>query len=173
MASRHRLLLNGVEHTVVVDEAGGRTTVAVDDAPPLEVDATTSGLPGLFSLLIDGQPATAYVSRRGSGFEVTVGGRAFQVEPATARGRRGPIGGLEDPLGKVTAPLAGVVVEVHVQVGEAIAVGQPLLVLEAMKMQNEVQAPHAGTVTAVHFAKGDRAEKGAVLVEYEPAEAEA
>ena len=173
MASRHRFLVDGREHSVVVDEVDGRTTVAVDDDAAVEVDATTSGLPGLFSLLVDGMPCNAFVSRRRGGFEVTVGGRRFTVEPAAgSTRRRGPVGGLEDPPGKVSAPLAGVVVEVHVRVGDEIEVGQALLVIEAMKMQNELQAPLAGTVTAVHFGAGDRVEKGEVVVEYDPAEAE-
>ncbi|MEE8336619.1 MAG: biotin/lipoyl-containing protein [Dehalococcoidia bacterium] len=172
MASRHRFLVDGREHIVVVDQVDGRTTVAVDGDDAVEVDATTSGLPGLFSLLVDGSPSNAFVSRRGGGFEVTVGGRRFTVEPAAGSSRRrGPVGGLEDPPGEVSAPLAGVVVEVHVQVGDEIEVGQALVVIEAMKMQNELQAPLAGTVTAVHVGVGDRVEKGAVLVEYDPAEA--
>ena len=173
MASRHRFLLEGREHTVVIDERDGRTMVTIDDGEPLEVDATTSGLPGTLSLMVGGRPADAYVSRRGQGFAVTVGGRQFLVEPAAAASRqRSAVGGLDDPPGTVTAPLAGVVVEVHVQVGDEIEVGQSLLVLEAMKMQNEIHAPHAGTVTAVHFAAGERAEQGELLVEYEPAESE-
>ena len=172
MASRHRFLVDGREHTVVVDEVDGRTTVAVDGDDAVEVDATISGLPGLFSLLVDGSPSHAFVSRRGGGFEVTVEGRRFTVEPAAGSSRRrGPVGGLEDPPGEVSAPLAGVVVEVHVQVGDEIEVGQALVVIEAMKMQNELQAPLAGTVTAVHAGVGERVEKGAVLIEYDPAEA--
>lgn len=174
MASRHRFLIDGTEHSVVVDESNGLFTVAVDDGEPLQVDVTNSGLPGLFSLLLDGQPSQAFVSRRGAGFEVTTGGRRFAVEAATVgRGRRGPVGGLEDPLGKVSAPLGGVVIEVHVKVGDTIAVGDPLMVIEAMKMQNEVQAAHAGTVTALHYGKGDRVDqKGDLLLEYDPAESD-
>ena len=172
MASRHRFLVDGREHTVVIDRSAkdGRITATVDDGEPLVVDATISGLPGLFSLLLEDEPSTAYVSRRGSGFEVTVGGRRFAIEPAAAARQRGPLGGLEDSPGKVTAPLAGVVVEVHVAVGEEIEAGQPLLVIEAMKMQNEIQAPLAGTVAAVHVGDGERVEQGALLLEYEPAE---
>ena len=174
MASRHRFLIDGTEHSVVVEESDGLFSVAVDDADPQQVDFTSSGLPGLFSLLVDGEPSQAFVSRRGAGFEVTTGGRRFAVEAATAaRGRRGPVGGLEDPIGKVTAPLGGVVIEVHVKVGDAIASGDPLMVIEAMKMQNEVQAPHPGTVTAIHFGEGDRVDsKGDLLLEYDADESD-
>jgi pyruvate carboxylase subunit B len=174
MASRHRFLIDGTEHSVVVEESDGLFSVAVDDADPRQVDLTNSGLPGLFSLLIDGEPSQAFVSRRGAGFEVTTGGRRFKVEAATAaRGRRSPVGGLEDPIGTVTAPLGGVVIEVHVKVGDTIATGDPLMVIEAMKMQNEVQAPHPGTVTAIHIGAGDRVDaKGDLLLEYDADETE-
>ena len=167
MASRHRFVVNGRERTVVIDDASDRTTVAIDDGEPIEVDATTSGVPGWFSLVIGGTPARAHVLRRGQGFEVAVGGRRFEVLPATAGGRgRGVIGGADDPVGKVTAPLAGVVVSVDVAVGDQIEPGQLLCTLEAMKMQNEVHATRAGAITAVHCTQGARVERGELLIEY-------
>jgi biotin carboxyl carrier protein len=168
MASRHRFVVNGRERTVVVDEVSGRTTVAIDDGEPVEVDATTSGLPGGFSLVIDGAPSRAHVLRRAQGFEVAVDGRRFEVLPAGAAARgRGVIGGADDPLGKVTAPLAGVVVSVSVAVGDRIDSGQLLLTLEAMKMQNEVHATRTGVVTAVLCEQGGRVERGEVVLEYD------
>lgn len=173
MATRHRLLVDGNEHTVVVDEVAGSTIVTVDEDDPIAVDVTSSGVPGTFSLVINGRPRQAYVSRRGPGFEVTVDGRRFGVGPATGGGRqRGALGGKDRP-GEVTAPLAGVVVDVRVAVGDAIHAGQTLLVIEAMKMQNEIQAPLDGVVTAIHCEQGGRAEQGALVLEYEPDGAEA
>ena len=170
MATRHRFVLGGNEHTVVVDEAAGRVTVKIDDGDPIEVDATTAGLPGEFSLLVGGRPQRAYVSRRGQGFEVLVDGRRFVLEAGGGAGRgRTPLGAKDRP-GEITAPLAGVVVDVRVAVGDHIEAGQTVVVVEAMKMQNEVQAPHAGTVTAVRCEVGSRAEQGALLVSYDPAE---
>ena len=170
MATRHRFLIAGRERTVVVDDAGGRLTVAIDDGDPIEVDAASSGLPGVASLLIGGRPHSAYVARRGAGYEVVVEGRRFQVAPAVGGRRRGAIGGKDAP-GQVTAPLAGVVVAVRVEVGDVVEAGQPLLVIEAMKMQNEIQCPQAGTVTAVHCQAGARVEQGALVIEYTPAAA--
>ncbi len=173
MATRHRLLLDGEERTVVVDEAGDQVTVTVGEGDALSVDVTSSGIPGTFSLVIDGRPVQAYVTRRGQGFEVTVDGRRFLVGPATGGGRqRGALGGKDRP-GEVTAPLAGVVVDVRVAVGEKITAGQTLLVIEAMKMQNEIQSPHDGTVKAIHCEKGGRVEQGALVLEYDLDGAEA
>jgi len=171
MAPRHRVELNGETRTLVVDEQDGQTRVTIDDNDPIVTDATLSGIPGLVSMVIDGRPTRAYVARDGRDFRVTVGDRTFHIAAAGGSKRgRSALGGATDPLGTITAPLAGVLVEVRVAVGDQIEEGQAVLVVEAMKMQNEVQAPHAGTVTKVHHAAGDRVEKGVVLLEYDPAE---
>jgi pyruvate carboxylase subunit B len=58
-------------------------------------------------------------------------------------------------------------VRVNVQVGEQVSAGQGLVVMEAMKMENELRAPAPGTVKAVHAAPAMAVEKGAILVELE------
>jgi biotin carboxyl carrier protein len=168
MASRHRFQLGDANHVVVVDEVAGGLAVTIDDAPPILVDATAAGVPGLISMIVDQRPSRAYVSRQGQGYRVTVEGRSFDVTPVGAGGRqRGAVGGASDPPGKVSAPLAGVVMEVRVAVGDTVTTGQSLVVIEAMKMQNEVQAPRPGTVTAIRCEKGGRVERGELLVEYD------
>ena len=67
--------------------------------------------------------------------------------------------------GDVTTAMPGNIVEVLVQVGDAVAAGQAVLVTEAMKMETEVHANIAGTVQAVHVVKGDRVTPGEVLIE--------
>jgi len=67
--------------------------------------------------------------------------------------------------GELTARLPGTVVAVPVKVGEQVAAGATLMVLEAMKMEHAVLAPRAGVVTRLHFAKGDRVPEGATLVD--------
>jgi len=63
------------------------------------------------------------------------------------------------------------VIAVSVQTGDKVAIGQPLLTLEAMKMEHTLTAPAAGVVAAVHCAAGDQVSDGAVLVEIQAAEA--
>ena len=171
MASRHRFEVDGEVCTVIVDEADGLTRVTVGDDEPIVADATLSGVPGMISMVIDGQPTRAYVARQGRDFRVTVEGRTFLIAAAGgARRARSSVGGANDPPGKITVPLAGVLIEARVAVGDSIVAGQAVLVIEAMKMQNEIQAPLAGTVTAIHFAAGTRVEKGDVVLEYDVAE---
>jgi pyruvate carboxylase subunit B len=61
--------------------------------------------------------------------------------------------------------MPGLVVRVHVQEGDEVQAGQGLVVMEAMKMENELRAAAAGTVKRVHVAPGKAVEKGAILVE--------
>jgi pyruvate carboxylase subunit B len=69
--------------------------------------------------------------------------------------------------GHVTSSMPGTVVDVMVQVGARVKAGDPVVVIEAMKMENEVAAPIAGTVRAVHVAKGDSVNPDEALVEIE------
>ena len=64
----------------------------------------------------------------------------------------------------VTSPLPGVIIEVSVKEGQAVKAGQKVAVLEAMKMENEIQAPSDGTVTAILVNKGDSVLEGAEIV---------
>jgi 3-methylcrotonyl-CoA carboxylase alpha subunit len=71
--------------------------------------------------------------------------------------------------GGLTSPLPGVVVAVPVAAGQAVAAGEVLMVIEAMKMEYAITAPHAGSVTSIHFTKGERVPEGAALLELSPA----
>ena len=65
---------------------------------------------------------------------------------------------------KITSPMPGNILNVNVKVGDAVKKGQVLLILEAMKMENEIMAPKDGTVTSVNVQKGSTVESGALLV---------
>ena len=176
MAKRHRLLVGGEERTVILDGAGGvpgESLVTIDDGEPIAIEAEGAELPGFVSFRSGGVTRRAYVARNGAAFDVTVGSRRFLIEQVTGSGRgRGVVGGADDTPGEITSPLAGVVVEVRVAPGDELEAGATVLVLEAMKMQNEVLIPLDGTVTAVHVSARDSVEQGQLLVEYDPAGAD-
>jgi 3-methylcrotonyl-CoA carboxylase alpha subunit len=67
--------------------------------------------------------------------------------------------------GGLTTPLPGVVSAVNVQEGQAVAAGEVLMVIEAMKMEHSITAPYEGVVGAIHFARGDRVPEGSELLE--------
>lgn len=70
-------------------------------------------------------------------------------------------------FGNVTAPLPGYIVDVKVKEGESVKAGDVVLILEAMKMENEIPAPIAGTIKAVHVKAGDKVDMNALLIEIE------
>lgn len=111
--------------------------------------------------------------------DVTVNGASYKVEmenmpaaaPAAAvQQTSAPVQTAQAPVpatgaGKpVTSPLPGVIIAVKVNVGDAVKAGQTVAVLEAMKMENDIQAECDGTVTAVKVAKGDSVLEGATIV---------
>lgn len=101
------------------------------------------------------------------GFNVQLGGTSYQVE--TVRGGRRGRGEQGDSFvdGRWTlrAPLTGVVSEVRAEAGQAVARGDVLLVVEAMKMLNDLRSRVDGVVAAVNVSQGQRVEIGEALVE--------
>lgn len=69
--------------------------------------------------------------------------------------------------GELNAPMPGKILEILVSEGDEVELGDPVAILEAMKMENELKAPVSGTVTSISVAKGDSLEKNAVILEIE------
>ena len=113
--------------------------------------------PGVWSLLMDG--LSYEVSADG-----VVNGRRHEIEVIDPRSARKRSGG-KSLEGRQTlqASMPGKVVRVLVTVGEAVEAGQGILVVEAMKMQNEVKSPKAGVVVSIAVAEGTTVSAGAVL----------
>ena len=104
-------------------------------------------------------------------YQATVEGQSFLIEipnaQAAPRARRGG-GGKKKKSGTVSANIPGKVVTVEVKEGDVVKEGQVILILEAMKMQNEIQAPIDGTVINVACEEGQAIEANVPLVVIEP-----
>ena len=117
----------------------------------------------------DGQSySVSYQREKGRQWRLAVGERDFDLEVLT------PVEAIEASAAaavvgpsRLDAPIPGKVVKVHVRVGDEVEAGQPLVVLEAMKMENELTATQAGKVTAVHVEPGQIIDAGGLLVELE------
>ncbi len=70
--------------------------------------------------------------------------------------------------GSLAAPMPGVIVALLVEMGQHVRAGEPLMTLEAMKMEHTIRAPWDGVVTATRFAAGERVTAGALLLDIEP-----
>lgn len=104
-------------------------------------------------------------------YELSIGGHRFTVEALDERARviRDLSGAAQKAAGPahLNAPMPGLIVRVNVRDGEPVRAGQGLVVMEAMKMENELRAAAAGTVKRVVVAPGSAVDKGALLVEME------
>jgi biotin carboxyl carrier protein len=122
----------------------------------------------VYSLLLDGKSYEAYIAPGEDGLEVLLQGRLYQVSVEDERQRRlrqssGPI---LLPRGDypLKAPMPGLVVAVPVSEGTAVSKGQNLVILESMKMQNELRAPRDGIVNRIRVGPGDHVEQNQVLL---------
>ena len=158
----------GRERTVLVDgpQPDGRFKVAIDGAEHV-VDARAVR-PGTWSLVIAGRAYLVDLDHRRNGIAASVGAGEvmLQVEDALHRKLAQAAGPRAHARGEsIRAPIAGKVVKVLVDVGQVVEPGTPVIVLEAMKMENELVAERGGTVAAVHKTAGQAVDTGDPLVD--------
>jgi pyruvate carboxylase subunit B len=126
----------------------------------------------LRQLFLDGKPSTLGVEALGRGrWALTSAGERWELEVLDERARhiRSLAAGREQRRGAgiLKAPMPGLVVRVQVEAGQRVEAGAPLIVLEAMKMENELKAPTPSKVRTVRVRAGEAVEKGQTLVEFE------
>jgi biotin carboxyl carrier protein len=166
--SRYVALLDGGRREVgveVEDDGPGRYQVKLGDRV-LQVDGCRQDAATL-SLLIDGASWAASFDERGGQQRVRVRGVAVPVEvlpEARLRLRRPPGTLTVEGRQPVTAPLPGRVLRVLVKRGDPVTAGQPLLVLEALRMENELRSPRGGTVVELQVEAGQDVTGGAMLL---------
>jgi biotin carboxyl carrier protein len=161
----------GQERTVLVEETSTGYVVTVD-GKRYDVDVAAAGRT-VRSLLIDGQQAEVGLHRRFDGrldgrYEVVgPGGRQLLevMEPLTLLAEKAHSSGIGATANQVPAYMPGRVVELLVAEGDRVEAGQGVLVLEAMKMENEIQAERAGVVERFFVANGQAVEGGDPLYE--------
>jgi biotin carboxyl carrier protein len=127
-----------------------------------EVDYRETGR-GFVSLLLSGASYEIGLERRGQGCVLHFPGATLEVELQEAA--RGAAAGARRPAGpaRVTAPMPGRIVRVLAAPGQDVQAGQGLVVMEAMKMENELRAPRPGRVDHVAVREGQAVETGALL----------
>ena len=159
--------LNGLRSEVTVD--GESVTLDGHTAPARIEEIETTPV----RLVTIGSEVHRVVVRRGSSrgaYILWVDGFRFEGEALDERTRaiRDITAESERSSGpaSLTAPMPGLIVRVSVAAGDSVQAGQGLVVMEAMKMENELRAHGAGTVKAVHVEAGKAVEKGTVLVEF-------
>ena len=156
MAKRFRVTVNGQAYEVEVEEVG-------------RPDAASAGMPAPESMATRPAPvaATAPIARPEARPIASSQATAPTPKPRPSTPRpSGPAA----PAGKgvITAPIPGVISQVKVQQGQAVKTREVLMLLEAMKMQNEILAPQPGTVREVYVSNGATVNTGDKLVAIDP-----
>ena len=139
-----------------------------------EQDALLGGEPmtDTRKVIVNGTEYEVELEGEGTQWKATVGGQTFEIEmpeAAVAAKPRRSGGRKKKKSGTVSANIPGKVVTVEVEEGQEVKEGQVILILEAMKMQNEIQAPVSGTVVSVQCSEGEAIEANVPLVVIEPA----
>ncbi|MDD7251789.1 MAG: biotin/lipoyl-binding protein [Prevotellaceae bacterium] len=146
----YKYKVNGVEYTVNINSIqDGKAHVVVNGTPyDVEIEGQAPAAQPAAPAPAAPQPAAAAPAPKAEEKP------AAQPAPAPA-----PAGG-----SPVKAPLPGIINDIKVKVGDQVKAGQTVVILEAMKMENEITAETAGTVTSIAVNKGDNVMEGAVLV---------
>jgi biotin carboxyl carrier protein len=158
------LRIEGRERQVEVELRGGSLHFRLDgrdlDADVMEV------MPGTFSILIGGQAYEAHVETQRKPLVVHIGSREYGVEVIDPRQWRRDRASLAEAEGRqqIVAPMPGKIVRLLVRKGEAVEGGQGLLVVEAMKMQNEIKSPKSGEIERVIVQEGQAVSAGEPLI---------
>ena len=143
----YRFKINGNEYNVEIGSVEGNVADVTVNGASYKVEMENAPA-------VQAAPAAPKAAQTPAASAATVSAPAPAPAPAPASGSGKP----------VTSPLPGVIIEISVKEGQAVKAGQKVAVLEAMKMENEIQAPADGTVTAILVSKGGSVLEGAEIV---------
>jgi biotin carboxyl carrier protein len=144
------------------------------DGHTVHVDAARSGKT-IYSIIEDGKQFEVVIDEQGAhGFDVVVAGQLFHLQALDERSKL--LSASAKPIAsgpqRVEAEMPGKVVKIATSVGSPVAEGQGVVILEAMKMENEIKSPIEGVVSEISVAEGQTVESGALLFVVTPPEKE-
>lgn len=159
----YEIAIDGKNYKLELNRLDGRWECALD-GEPVQVDAVIAR-PNVMSVIIGGEAFEVKRERTATDTHFWVKSARFAVDirdPRSLRGRRAKGGGIEGPQ-KLLAPMPGKIVRVISAAGTEVDAGHGVLVIEAMKMQNELKSPKKGIVKQVLVAEGSSVTAGDVL----------
>jgi biotin carboxyl carrier protein len=169
---RYFVNLDGEEHVVdVTEKPGGGYSLALSKAGEEQasrvLEAEVAGKGELTTVQVGGKVIDLVVEGALPKLEIFASGKRASVTVESARTRaaaamRGGSSGADEGL--ITSPMPGKVVKILVKEGDSVSQGNPVIVVEAMKMENELRAPRAGTVAELRVREGAPVEANVVLV---------
>jgi biotin carboxyl carrier protein len=161
----YEVVINGARHGVEFTPLEGNTSLVTFSIDGRQVSADAIRISHTaYSILVDGRSLEVTVEEHSGELLIRTAGHEFRLEIFDPRSwRRGKGGGIElEGRQQLVAPMPGKIVRVLAAPGDHVAAGQGLLVIEAMKMQNELRSPKSGTVEKL-ATEGQTVNAGEVL----------
>lgn len=156
-----KIVLDGIEREVAIERTPSGALVRVDDRRYAVSDVVH--LAGSVAFFIEQKSHVAYVSTGATGTRISLHGRTYVRTDARIDADAPSLTHAGD--GRVEAPMPGAIIALHVGTGDAVKAGQPMVILESMKMHNEITAPMDGVVRRIHCKAGDQVGFGQLLAE--------
>jgi biotin carboxyl carrier protein len=161
------LTIDGREDTIDILSPAPACRFQFGDAPPRDANVESPG-PGVYSVLLDGRSYDAFVEDTPSGLVVTIEGHRFELDIRDPRRwSRKTAGGGSDAVQAILSPMPGKVIRVLAAPGDEVLPGQGIVVVEAMKMQNELKSNRKGRVLSVPAQEGATVTAGELLATIE------
>ncbi len=139
------------------------------DQEPVSVDFKDVGSKGVLSCIVDGVPYLMNIEKSDDGYRVHVNGVDVKVNVADERAMSirkliGKRATKRDSAGDIKAPMPGLIVKLLVNEGDSVTQGQGVIVVEAMKMENEIASPVDGTIKAIKVEPGQAVNKNDLMI---------
>lgn len=155
-------IINDEQFEIEIDNEGKITV----NGERRDVDFLSLG-PSLYSVITDNQSLQVVVEEEQGIYQVLMGGHLYESKVFDERAllmaqRKGGLGG---GSGEIHSPMPGLIVSVTVAEGDPVEAGMTVVILESMKMQNELKSSITGTVKAIHVQAGKTVDKNALLIE--------
>jgi biotin carboxyl carrier protein len=155
--------VNDQQYTIEIDQEGHLT--ANGDVYDVDFQQLSEG--GILSLLLNNQSLEAIVEERDGAWEVLIRGELYSVQVQDERAYRlaKARGVVAEVTGEaaVKSPMPGLIIAVPVAEGQAVSKGDQIVILESMKMENELRSPRDGVVKRLHVEPGQSVEKNQLL----------
>ncbi|HWD97380.1 MAG TPA: biotin/lipoyl-containing protein [Bryobacteraceae bacterium] len=161
-----RVSVDGEDYALDIRPAQTGSEYTLQGVTPSSGTASTMEvMPGVFSVLLGTKSFTVHLAPSGDELEVSSGSRRYRVSVADTRDRSGAHKKAEaaGPV-ELRAQMPGKIIKVLVQRGAAVHAGQGLVIVEAMKMQNEMKSPKDGVVSNIRVSEGGTVAAGDALI---------
>ena len=164
MAKNYRLIVQGGLQEVAIDDNGNGQFRAEVDGQTYDVELESVDDNTLFRLWVDGERIPIAIRREGMTLDVFIGPDRYSAEIERSAGALTQTGPAIEGEVRLTAPMTGQVTEVLVAPGDQVEEDDPLLVMVAMKMNNEIRSPAGGRITEVSVEAGDAVDQGDLML---------